>query len=126
MKTGLSLAFLALGLPCAYSAEVDPRISTHTYVREDIFAVLDGDLARFAQGEKKIAQLLVERPQDRPALLAWQGGATLFRAASASQAGKQEEFLSLMAKSTAAFDEAIKTARGDQSVWIAMGGSCLL
>src|SRR4051812_46484597 len=54
----------------------DPRLSVSTLVREDIFAgFLGDDLERFSRGERTIRLLLELRPEERPTLLAWQGGA---------------------------------------------------
>lgn len=71
----------------------DTRLSIHTLVREDVFAgVLDGDADRLARGERSIEALLERRPADKPGLLAWKGGATLYRAVVAHEAGRTREF----------------------------------
>ena len=83
------------------------------------FAALDDDLARFERGEKKLEQLLIERPKERPALLAWQGGALLYRASLASKAGKQDELVRLYEKAIATFEEAVKEAEfRDREVFV--------
>jgi hypothetical protein len=71
----------------------DTRLSIHTLVREDIFAgFLKDDMDQFARGEKSIETLLVQRPADKPRLLAWKAGAVLYRAVRALEANRTEEF----------------------------------
>ncbi|PYT08067.1 MAG: hypothetical protein DMF60_05740, partial [Acidobacteria bacterium] len=57
----------------------DNRFTVHTLLREDIFAgFLSDDMERFSRGEKNIQLLLEQRPAQRPNLLAWKGGASLY------------------------------------------------
>lgn len=71
----------------------DTRLSVHTLVREDVFAgVLDGDTDGLARGERSIELLLERRPADKPGLLAWKAGATLYRAVRAREANRPDEF----------------------------------
>jgi tetratricopeptide (TPR) repeat protein len=71
----------------------DTRLTHHTLVREDIFAgFLTDDMERFARGEKNIQSLLEKRPAAKPDLLAWQGGATLYRAVRAHEGNRRDEF----------------------------------
>lgn len=71
----------------------DTRLTVHTLVREDIFAgFLEDDMARFAKGEKNIQLLLEKRPAEKADLLAWQGGAALYRAVRAFENKKRDEF----------------------------------
>ena len=59
----------------------DSRLTVHTLVREDIFAGFIGDdMKRFERGEKNIELLLEQRPNQKGNLLAWKGGALLYRA----------------------------------------------
>src|SRR5687767_1307841 len=83
------LALLAL---CAWSISAqtptvhDPRLSVHTIVREDLFSgILANDEARLTNGERALAQLLIDRPNAKASLLAWQGWATLTRAVFAHE-----------------------------------------
>ena len=83
---------LALLVLCAWSSSAqtptvhDPRLSVHTLVREDLFAgLLANDEARLTNGERTVAQLLVDRPKAKASLLAWQGWAALTRAALAHE-----------------------------------------
>ena len=64
----------------------DSRLTVHTLVREDIFAGwMTDDMARFERGEKNIQLLLERRPDQKANLLAWKGGATLYRAVRANE-----------------------------------------
>ena len=71
----------------------DTRLSIHTLVREDIFAgFLADDMDRFSRGEKNIQLLLEKRPNARADLLAWKGGAMLYRAVLAHENNRADEF----------------------------------
>ncbi|HET9532376.1 MAG TPA: hypothetical protein VFQ92_18610, partial [Blastocatellia bacterium] len=71
----------------------DTRLTVHTLVREDIFAgFLVDDMDRFSRGEKSIEVLLEKRPSDKPDLLAWKAGATLYRAVRAHEENRKDEF----------------------------------
>src|SRR5262249_55002618 len=50
------------------------------------------DLDRLARGEKSIEVLLERRPGEKPTLLVWKAGATLYRAVRAREANRPEEF----------------------------------
>jgi hypothetical protein len=74
----------------------DPAIPFSAFIREDLFAGFigtekNGD-ERFLRGEKNLEILLAERPQDRPALLAWKGGIAFKRAVDAIRAVRNDEF----------------------------------
>jgi hypothetical protein len=84
---------LTAAAPAPQPPLADPRLSVHTLIREDIFAgILDNDLERLAQGEKNIEVLLERRPAEKPSLLAWKAGATLYRAVRAREANRTAEF----------------------------------
>src|SRR5262245_23936430 len=71
----------------------DSRLSVSTLVREDIFAgFMDDDMERFARGEKNIEFLLKRRPAEKPVLLTWKAGATLYRAVRAFEENRTDEF----------------------------------
>ena len=71
----------------------DTRLTVNTLLREDIFAgFLSGDMVRFSRGEKDIDLLLEKRPAEKAELLAWKGGATLYRAVLASEDNRKDEF----------------------------------
>lgn len=108
--TGL---FLAVAVSAAAVAQPagppleDTRVATAQLVREDLFAgFLDNDMARFERGERSIESLMKSRPDQRATLLAWQGGAVLYRAARANEAGKSPEYKALLTKAYALLDEA--------------------
>jgi hypothetical protein len=67
----------------------DSRLTVHTLVREDLFAgFLDNNMARFERGERNIDALLTQRPSEKANLLAWKGGASMYRAVVAHESGK--------------------------------------
>ncbi len=71
----------------------DSRLTVHTLVREDIFAgFLADDMDRFTRGEKNIQLLLEKRPTAKSELLAWKGGAALYRAVRAYENKRGDEF----------------------------------
>ncbi|MBI1761617.1 MAG: hypothetical protein HYR56_09300 [Acidobacteria bacterium] len=71
----------------------DTRLTIHTLVREDIFAgFLSDNMERLARGEKNVQTLLEKRPDAKYELLAWQAGATLYRAVRAYEAKRTDEF----------------------------------
>jgi hypothetical protein len=71
----------------------DARLSVHTLVREDIFAgFLGDDMESFARGEKNIDLLMEKRPAAKANLLAWKGGAALYRAVRAHENNRADEF----------------------------------
>src|SRR5262249_24284558 len=71
----------------------DTRLTVQTLVREYIFAgFLSDDMERFARGEKNIQILLEKRPDAKSDLLAWPGGAALYRAVRAHENNRSEEF----------------------------------
>ncbi|MCI0417603.1 MAG: hypothetical protein L0312_00015 [Acidobacteria bacterium] len=71
----------------------ETRLTVHTLVREDIFAgFLTDDMERLSRGEKNVQLLLEKRPSAKPDLLAWKGGATLYRAVRAHENNRSDEF----------------------------------
>ncbi|HEY7544870.1 MAG TPA: hypothetical protein VID27_08310 [Blastocatellia bacterium] len=91
-----ALVIMLVSIAAAQSIEpplMDTRLSVHTLVREDIFAgFLQDDMERFTRGEKNIDLLLEKRPAAKADLLAWKGGATLYRAVRAYENKQQAEF----------------------------------
>lgn len=87
----------------------DTRFTIHTLVREDIFAgFLSDNMERFARGEKNIQILLEKRPDAKYELLAWQAGATLYRAVRAHEAKQNDEFQQTYRKALDLFAQAQK------------------
>jgi tetratricopeptide (TPR) repeat protein len=96
IKKGFLLFFIVSVAMAAQSPEPplsDNRLTIHTLLREDIFAgFLADDMERFTRGEKNIQLLLEQRPAEKADLLAWKGGAVLYRAVRALEANKKEEY----------------------------------
>src|SRR5436190_20759782 len=96
IKKGFLLFFIVSVAMAAQSPEPplsDKRLTINTLVREDIFAgFLADDMEHFARGEKNIQLLLEQRPDEKAELLAWKGGATLYRAVRALENHKQDEY----------------------------------
>lgn len=102
----------------------DTRLSIHTLVREDIFAgFLTNDMERFTRGEKSLEALLENRPQAKAELLAWKGGAMLYRAVRAYENKQNAEFQQKYQQALALFAEAIKTSPNNGGVHAVTGGS---
>lgn len=102
----------------------DSRFTVHTLVREDIFAgFLSDDMDRFARGEKNIELLLVQRPDQKANLLAWKGGASLYRAVRAHEANRADEFQKYYRQTLGFFEEARKATSGNEAVNAVTGGS---
>jgi len=102
----------------------DSRLSVHTLLREDIFAgFLSDDMERFTRGEKNIQLLLEKRPSERANLLAWKGGATLYRAVRAYENNRSDEFQQNYRQALDLFSEAGKLTSGNDAVAAITGGS---
>jgi len=102
----------------------ETRLTVHTLVRQDIFAgFLFDDMERFARGEKNIELLLVQRPAQRGNLLAWKGGAALYRAVRAHETNKADEFQRFYRQALDHFAEAGKVTSGNDGVAAVTGGS---
>jgi hypothetical protein len=124
---------LAVALSAAVAAQSpepplsERRLSVHTLVREDLFAgFLRDELERFSRGERNVATLLQERPEDRASLLAWQGGAALYRAVRAHEAGNDAQFERIYQSARDAFDEATRLEAPQDGASAIVGGSLSL
>lgn len=130
MITRLLLVAVLATIALAQSPEPplkDARLTIHTLVREDVFAgFLTNDLERLTRGEKNIQLLLDLRPQEKPDLLAWQGGTQLYRAVRALDEKRKEEFQKSYEVAMAKFDEARKLAPQGGGVAAVIGGSYAL
>jgi hypothetical protein len=123
------ISMLLVVTVCLIAAEspapplLDSRLSVHTLVRDDIFAgVLDGDLERLATGEKNIDLLLEQRPGDKPGLLVWKAGATLYRGLRALEAKRTKEFEEKYGQAIDLLEQAKKLGRRDPGVAAATAG----
>lgn len=105
-------------------APLDSRLPIHTLVREDIFAgFMTDNMERFERGEKNIQLLLEQRPMEKAGLLAWKGGAALYRAVRAYEDKRNDEFERLYRQAVDLFSKAGKTDAGAIAV---TGGSYLV
>lgn len=102
----------------------DSRLSIHTLVREDIFAgYLSDDIERLARGEKSIQTLLEKRPNAKAELLAWQAGATLYRAVRAYENNRNDEFQQKYKLALDLFSQANQLGPKNGGVAAVTGGS---
>ena len=130
---GILLAATAPGIRAGQSAPdaqaaqpplSDTRLTVHTLLREDIFAgFLADDMTRFARGEKNIDLLLERRPDQKANLLAWKGGALLYRAVRASEQNRSAEFQRLYRQGTELLAQSSKLTTGNDGVLAVVGGS---
>ena len=129
MPTPKSLLLVfALGAAVAAQAPEPPlsdtRLTVHTLVREDLFAgFLANDMTRLSRGEQNVESLLKQRPDQRANLLAWQGGAALYRAVRAHEAGDAKEFERLYQSARSVFAEATRLQAGNDGVHAIVGGT---
>jgi len=104
----------------------DSRLTVHTLLREDIFAgFMADDMKRFERGEKNIQLLLEQRPDQKGNLLAWKGGALLYRAVIANENKRADEFQRYYRQAREVFGEAQKSP-GNEGVAPITGGSFAL
>ena len=105
----------------------ETRLTIHTLVREDLFAgFLADDLERFNRGEKSLAALLEKRPESKAELLAWSGGAAMYRAVKALEANKNEEFRKYYQTALDRIAEAQKLGPQNGGVAAVVGGTHVL
>jgi tetratricopeptide (TPR) repeat protein len=102
----------------------DSRLTIHTLLREDIFAgYLADDMPRFSRGEKNIELLLEKRPNEKASLLAWKGGAALYRAVRANEANRKDEFQRYYQQALSLFSQARESGPHDGGAAAVAGGS---
>ena len=125
MKTLLVVAFVTVAAAQSPQSPLsDSRFTVHTLVREDIFAgFMIDDMTRFERGEKNIQLLLEQRPDQKGNLLAWKGGAALYRAVRANEGGRADEFQRYYRQALDFFSEARKQTLGNDGVAAVTGGS---
>jgi len=132
IKKLLVIVFVLVTAAAARSPQTEPpladnRLTVHTLLREDIFAgFMSDDMTRFEKGERNIDLLLVQRPGQRGNLLAWKGGATLYRAVRAYENKRPDEFKKLYKQTLDYFGEAKQQTAGNDGVSAIMGGSFVL
>ena len=127
VMSSLVMLLIAIGGAKAQSPEPplsDTRLTVHTLLREDVFAgFISNDLVRFARAERNIEQLLKDRPDQRGNLLAWRGGAAMYRSVLAHESGNNGEFLKHLQAARAAFADAAQQTSGNDGVAAITGGS---
>lgn len=129
MKTLCRILLAALFVTAAVAQSPEPpladsRLTIHTLVREDIFAgFLSNDLTRLARGERNIEALLEKRPAAKAELLAWKGGATLYRAVIALEENRRDEFERKYQQALDLFAQARESGPNNGGVFAVLGGS---
>lgn len=132
IKKVLVLAFVLVTAAAGRSPQAEPplsdkRLTVHTLLREDIFAgFISDDMDRFARGERNIDKLLELRPDQKSNLLAWKGGATLYRAARAYENKDAAESQKYYRQALDYFAEAGKLTAGNDGVAAVTAGSFVL
>jgi tetratricopeptide (TPR) repeat protein len=124
-KTLIVVAFVTVAAAQSPQSPLsDSRLTVHTLLREDIFAgFMTDDMGRLERGEKNIQLLLEQRPGQRANLLAWSGGASLYRAVRASENNRADEFQRYYRQALDSFSEAAKLKTGNDGVAATTGGS---
>jgi hypothetical protein len=103
---------------------LDTRLTVHTLVREDVFAgFMANDRELLARGERTLQRLLLERPQDKADIVAWQGWASLARAVLAHEANEDAESAELYQRAKMDYAEATRLTPNSETVAIIIGGS---
>ena len=119
----LPLLASLVGAQSLQSPALDPRLTVHTLVREDVFAgFIGGDMNRMARGEKTLEQLLIERPEQKANIYAWQGGVAITRALDALDHKRPEEFEREYQRGVNLLSEALKIAPQSADPGAAIGG----
>lgn len=132
MKTIKKAVFVIVLVSVAAAQSFDPplmdtRLTIHTLLREDIFAgFINDDMERFARGERNIDLLLEKRPSAKAELLAWKGGASLYRAVRAWENNRRDEFEKYYRQSLDLFSQARQLGQGNGGVDAVTGGSYLI
>lgn len=126
LKTAL-LVSAAIAVTAAQAPDPvlsETRLSVHTLLREDVFAAFIGDnVERLARAEQNIEFLLKERPGQRANLLAWKGGASMYRAVVAHESARPDEFARFFADAGKEFAAAASLASPNDGVAAITGGT---
>ncbi len=126
LKSTLLIVLLGWGAGGQTSPDsvLDTRLTVHTLVREDIFAgFMANDKELLARGERTLHRLLIERPQDKADIVAWQGWASLARATLAHEANNDSECGEFYQRAKMAYAEAIGLSPNSETVAMIIGGS---
>jgi hypothetical protein len=92
------LLFAASAFAQDAALDMPKNIRVSTWVREDIFAgFIDNQMAPFERGVKKLERIIAANPKAADAI-AWMGGAEMYRAVRAHEAGDAAAFQSHFAK----------------------------
>jgi hypothetical protein len=128
LKICLVVAFVTMAFAQTQEPPLtDTRLTVHTLVREDIFAgFLADDMKRFSRGEKNIDWLLEKRPAEKSNLLAWKGGANLYRAVAAHEKKQPDEFQKYYKQALDYFAQARQISPEDDGVSAVTGGSYVI
>jgi tetratricopeptide (TPR) repeat protein len=128
LKTLLVVVFVTVAVAQSLEPPLsDTRLTHHTLVREDIFAgFLTDDMERFARGEKNIQLLIEKRPGAKADLLAWKGGATLYRAVRAHENKRSDEFQKYYREALDLFSQARQLQPEGDGVAAVTGGSLVV
>jgi hypothetical protein len=101
----------------------DTRLTIHTLVREDIFAgFLSNDTGRLSRGEKNVQLLLEKRPAAKAELLAWQAGTSMYRAVSAYEDNRNDDFQKYYKQALDQFAQARQNDKSGGGVDAVTGG----
>ena len=104
------------------SAKAQPQQRFDFIVREDFFAGMAGDQARFNKGMKFCEETLAKNPQ-HPEALVWHGGGLLFRAGMTFEKGDMQKGGELWQKGLDEMNTAVKLAPENLSVLIPRAAS---
>ncbi len=128
LKTLLAVALVTVAIAQSPEPPIsDTRLSIHTLVREDIFAgLLTDNMDRLIRGEKNIELLLEKRPGAKADLLAWKGGAKMYRAVRASENKNNEEFKKYYQEALGLLAQARQSAPEGDGVSAVTGGIYVL
>jgi len=86
-------------------------------VRDDFFAGMSGDTARFDRAMKTCEEALAENPKNGPALV-WHGAGLLVRSGIAFRGGDGDSGMTLRSRALREMDDAVALSPGDVQVLI--------
>ncbi len=107
--------YLAAATVSMRAQRADPRFDQ--VVREDFFAGMSGDSARFDRAMKTCEEALAADPKNAPALV-WHGAGLLVRSGIAFREGRSDEGIALNIRARREMNEAVALAPDDEQVLI--------